>query len=42
MPAGALPGSRYVRKTVGVITPAGTLGIVGQIWREGIRKQKKS
>jgi hypothetical protein len=32
MPAGALPGSRYVRKTVGVITPAGTPGIVGQIF----------
>ena len=35
-----LPGSQYVRKTVGVVTTAGTPGIARQIWREGIRKQK--
>ena len=37
-----LPGSQYVRKTVGVVTTAGTPGIVRQIWQEGIRKDKKN
>jgi putative NADH-flavin reductase len=37
-----LPGSQYVRKAVGVVTTAGTPGIVRQIWREGIRKEKKN
>jgi putative NADH-flavin reductase len=36
-----MPGRQYVRKTVGVVTSVGTPGIIRQIWREGIRKQKK-
>jgi len=35
-----LADARYVRKTVGVVTPSGTPGIPRQIWREVIRNQK--
>ena len=37
-----LAGDKYVRKTIGVVTTAGTPGIPRQIWREVIRKEKKS
>jgi putative NADH-flavin reductase len=36
-----LAEDRHVRKTAGVLTKAGTPGILQQIWREGIRKQKQ-
>jgi hypothetical protein len=35
-------GERYVREAVGVVTAAGTLGILRQSWREGIRQVKES
>jgi putative NADH-flavin reductase len=37
-----LADDRYVGKAVGVVTTAGTPSIPRQIWREGIKKQKKS
>ena len=37
-----LTDDRYVRKSAGVVTTTGTPGLVGQIWREGITKEKKS
>ena len=37
-----LADDRYVRKAAGVVTTAGTPGILRQIWREGIKKKKKS
>lgn len=37
-----LADAKYVRKTIGVVTTAGTPGIPSQIWREGIRKQTKN
>jgi len=37
-----LAGDRYVRKAVGVVTTAGTPSIPQQIWREGIKKEKKN
>jgi putative NADH-flavin reductase len=37
-----LADNRYVRKTAGVVTTAGTPGIPRQIWYEGIKKEKKS
>jgi putative NADH-flavin reductase len=37
-----LAGGKYVRKTIGVVTTAGTPGIPRQIWREVIRKEKES
>jgi hypothetical protein len=39
---GQLTGGTYIRATIGVVTTAGTPGIPRQIWREGIRKEKKS
>ena len=36
-----LADDRYVRKTAAVVTTAGTPGIPRQIWREGIKKEKK-
>ena len=36
-----LTSGRYVRKTAGVLTTVGTPGIFQQIWREGVRKEKK-
>lgn len=35
-----LAGDRHVRKAVGVVTTSGTPGIVRQVWREGVRKEK--
>ena len=37
-----LADDRYVRKAAGVVTTAGTPGILRQIWHEGIKKEKKS
>ena len=37
-----LADDRYLRKTAGVVTTAGTPGILRQIWHEGIKKEKKS
>ncbi|MGH3256349.1 MAG: NAD(P)-dependent oxidoreductase [Streptosporangiaceae bacterium] len=37
-----LADDRYVRQAAGVVTTAGTPGILQQIWREGIKKKKKS
>ena len=37
-----LAGDRYLRKAAGVVTTAGTPGILRQIWHEGIKKEKKS
>jgi putative NADH-flavin reductase len=36
-----LSDDRFVRKVVGVNTTAGTPSIIRQIWREGIKKEKK-
>lgn len=35
-----LAGNRHVRTTIGVVTTAGTPGLLRQIWHEGIRKPK--
>jgi putative NADH-flavin reductase len=37
-----LADDRFVRRSVGVVTTTGTPSIVQQIWREGIKKEKKS
>ncbi|HUC21866.1 MAG TPA: NAD(P)H-binding protein [Streptosporangiaceae bacterium] len=37
-----LADDRYVRTAVGVVTTAGTPSIVQQIWREDIKKEKRS
>jgi hypothetical protein len=37
-----LTDDRYVRKSAGVVTTTGTPSLVRQIWREGIKKEKKS
>jgi putative NADH-flavin reductase len=37
-----LADGKYIRETIGVVTTAGTPSIPRQIWREGIRKEKKS
>jgi len=36
-----LAADQFVHKTIGVVTTAGTPSIIQQIWREGIRKEKK-
>jgi hypothetical protein len=36
-----LDDDRFIRKAAGVTTTTGTPGIIQQIWREGITKQKK-
>jgi putative NADH-flavin reductase len=36
-----LTDDRYVRRTAGVVTTTGTPSLVRQIWREGIKKEKK-
>ncbi|MGH7734222.1 MAG: NAD(P)-dependent oxidoreductase, partial [Gemmatimonadales bacterium] len=36
-----LADGKYVRKTIGVVTTAGTPGIARQIWREVIRKDQQ-
>ena len=35
-----LADGRHVRKTIGVVTTAGTPGLLRQIWHEGIRKPR--
>jgi hypothetical protein len=35
-----LAGDRHVRRTIGLVTTAGTPGLLRQIWHEGIRKPK--
>jgi uncharacterized protein YbjT (DUF2867 family) len=35
-----LADDRHVRTAIGVVTTAGTPGLLGQIWHEGIRKPK--
>jgi putative NADH-flavin reductase len=37
-----LADGKYIRETIGVVTTAGAPSIPRQIWREGIRKEKKS
>jgi putative NADH-flavin reductase len=37
-----LADDRFVCKEFGVVTTAGTPGLVQQIWREGIKKEKKA
>jgi hypothetical protein len=35
-------GDRNVREAIGVVTTAGTPGVLRQLWRAGIRKEKES
>jgi putative NADH-flavin reductase len=37
-----LADDRFVRKAVGLVTTAGTPSIVQQVWREGVKKEKKN
>jgi hypothetical protein len=37
-----LADDRFVCKEFGVVTTAGTPSLVQQIWREGIKKEKKA
>ena len=36
-----LTENRYVHKAAGVVTTTGTPGLIQQIWREGITKEKR-
>jgi hypothetical protein len=37
-----MASDRYVREAIAVAAAAGTPGMLRQIWREGIRKEKES